>query len=306
MRGLKYRGGYHDFTIERGGLCVYPRLIAAEHSRAFDDKPVGTGLAELDSLLGGGLIPGTNTLLVGPAGVGKTTIATRCLIAALERGEKAVYYLFDERLGTLKTRSALLGMDLQPCIENGQLDLRQIDPAELSPGEFAGAVQNAVEERGVKMVIIDSLNAYLHAMPSDNYLLLQMHELLSYLSQQGVVSIMILGQHGVTGELRSDLDISYLADSVMLMRFFESKGTVKKSMAVIKTRTTDHERAIREFNIGASGIEIGKPLTSFRWDIGRSATLHRQWRHVDRQWLIYSETCAAARRGRRHPCAART
>lgn len=263
MRGLKYRGGYHDFTIERGGLRVYPRLVASEHHRSFDTTAVSTGLAELDALLGGGLTPGTNTLLSGPAGVGKTTTAVRCLLSALERGDKAAYYLFDERKATLLSRCAALDMDLKPYIENGQLDLRQIDPAELSPGEFAGAVQSAVEEDGIGLIVIDSLNAYLHAMPSDNFLVLQMHELLSYLSQQGIVSLMILGQHGVTGELRSDIDISYLADTVMMLRFFEAKGTVRKSMAVIKTRTSDHERTIREFNIDCSGIEIGQPLTNF-------------------------------------------
>ncbi|MXP42881.1 ATPase domain-containing protein [Allopontixanthobacter sediminis] len=263
LRGLKYRGGYHDFTIERGGLRIYPRLVASEHHREFDSAPISTGLAELDALLGNGLTPGTNTLLSGPAGVGKTTTAVRCLLSSLERGDKAAYYLFDERISTLLSRCAALGMDLSPYIESGQLDLRQIDPAELSPGEFAGAVQSAVEEDDARMVVIDSLNAYLHAMPSDNFLVLQMHELLSYLSQQGIVSLMILGQHGVTGELRSDVDISYLADTVMLLRFFEAKGTVRKSMAVIKTRTSDHERTIREFSIDRAGIRIGQPLTAF-------------------------------------------
>ena len=263
MRGLKYRGGYHDFTIEKGGLRVYPRLIASEHHREFDPRPVSTGVPQLDALLGDGLTPGTNTLLSGPAGVGKTTTAVRCLLSTLERGHRAAYYLFDERLATLLKRSEALGMDLAPYIENGQLDLRQIDPAELSPGEFAGAVQSAVENDDARMVVIDSLNAYLHAMPSDNFLVLQMHELLSYLSQQGIVSLMILGQHGVTGDLRSDVDISYLADTVMLLRFFEARGTVKKSMAVIKTRTSDHERTIREFSIDQSGLRIGEPLAEF-------------------------------------------
>ncbi|MDT0577006.1 ATPase domain-containing protein [Croceicoccus sp. F390] len=262
MRGLQYRGGYHDFTIQKGGLCVYPRLIAAEHHTVFAADAVATGIDELDDLLGGGLFPGTTTLLAGPAGVGKTTTTIQCMITALRRGARAAYYLFDERLATLLTRSKALGMDLQPFIDNKQLAIRQIDPAELSPGEFAGAVQTAVEEDGASYVVVDSLNAYLHAMPSDNFLLLQMHELLSYLSQQGVVSLMILGQHGVTGQLRSDVDISYLADTVMLLRFFEAEGEVRKSMAVIKTRTADHERSIREFSIGNHGIAIGTPMTS--------------------------------------------
>ena len=261
MRGLKYRGGFHDFNIEKGGLVVYPRLVASEHHREFDPAPVTTGLAGLDTLLGKGLVPGTSTLLTGPAGVGKTTTAVQSLVAALERGDRAAYFLFDERLATLLQRSAALGMDLRPYLENGQLQLRQIDPAELSPGEFAGAVQSAVETDDARMIVIDSLNAYMHAMPSDNFLVLQLHELLSYLSQQGIISLLILGQHGVLGDLRSDLDISYLADTVMMMRFFEVQGTVRKSMAVIKTRTSDHERTIREFDIDASGIGIGEPLT---------------------------------------------
>ncbi len=263
MRGLKYRGGYHDFTIQSGGVCVYPRLIAADHHRTFDSAPVTTGLAGLDALLGEGLFPGTNTLLAGPAGVGKTTTAVRCMVSALQRGQKAAYFMFDERLSTLLIRSRKLGMDMQPFVDTGQLTIRQIDPAELAPGEFANAVRTAVEHDDVGVVVIDSLNAYLHAMPSDNFLVLQLHELLGYLAQQGVVSMMILGQHGVTGELRSDIDISYLADTVILLRFFEAAGVVRKSIAVVKTRTSDHERSIREFRIDANGLSIGDPIRAF-------------------------------------------
>jgi circadian clock protein KaiC len=185
------------------------------------------------------------------------------MIAALKRGQKAAYFLFDERLATLMIRSKALGMDLQPFIDNGLLEIRQIDPAELSPGQFAGAVRTAVEQDDVGVVVIDSLNAYLHAMPSDSFLVLQMHELLSYLAQQGVVSLMILGQHGITGDLRSDIDISYLADTVMMLRFFETAGQVRKSVSVIKTRTSDHERTIREFRIDSRGIVIGEPIRNF-------------------------------------------
>lgn len=276
MRGLKYRGGYHDFTIETGGICVYPRLIAAHHHREFPAEPVTTGLAELDALLGDGLFPGTNALLTGPAGIGKTTTAVHCMIAALKRGQKAAYFLFDERLSTLMIRSRALSMDLQPYIDNGLLQIRQIDPAELSPGEFASAVRDSVEGDGASVVVIDSLNAYLHAMPSDNFLVLQMHELLSYLSQQGVVALMILGQHGVTGDLRTDLDISYLADTVMMLRFFEAGGEVRKSIAVIKTRTSDHERSIREFTITPNGIGIGEPIRSFTGILSGSPVYTRE------------------------------
>lgn len=263
MRGLQYLGGYHDFTIERGGICVYPRLVAAQHHRPHSTEPVTTGLKELDSLLGDGLFPGTNALLAGPAGVGKTTTAVRCMIAALKRGQNAAYFLFDERLSTLLIRSKALGMDLQPFIDDGSLQIRQIDPAELSPGQFAHAVRSAVEDDNAGVVVIDSLNAYLHAMPSDNFLVLQMHELLSYLAQQGVVSIMVLGQHGITGDLRSDVDISYLADTVLMMRFFEAEGEIRKSISVIKTRTSAHERSIREFKIDHNGITIGEPIRGF-------------------------------------------
>lgn len=275
MRGLKYRGGYHDFTIEKGGVQIYPRLVAADHKRDYSAKPVTTGLPGLDRLLGAGLAPGTNALLTGPAGVGKTTTAVQCLIAALERGENAAYFLFDERLSTLLIRSKALGMDVEPYIANGQLTIRQIDPAELSPGEFANEVRNAVERDNGKMVVIDSLNAYLQAMPSDNFLVLQMHELLSYLSQQGVVSLLVLGQHGIMGDLRSDLDISYLADTVMLLRFFEAEGQIRKSITVVKTRTSDHERSIREFQIEDRGIRIGRPINSFTGILGGSPTYTR-------------------------------
>ncbi|MGP3698472.1 ATPase domain-containing protein [Rhodobacter sp. NSM] len=263
MRGMKYRGGFHDFTIEKGGLEVYPRLVAADHGRDFASEVVSTGLPGLDALLGSGLTPGTNALLIGPAGVGKTTTAVQCLLAALGRGQSAAYFLFDERLATLMMRSRTLGMDLQPYIDEGRLTIRQVDPAELSPGEFASAVRSAVEDSGAGMVVIDSLNAYLHSMPSDNFLVLQIHELLSYLAQQGVVSLLVLGQHGIMGDLRSDIDISFLADTVMLMRFFEAEGQLRKSIAVLKTRTTDHERTIREFRIDRSGISIGEPISSF-------------------------------------------
>ncbi|HEX8445568.1 MAG TPA: ATPase domain-containing protein, partial [Sphingomonas sp.] len=212
MRGMRYMGGYHDFEIEPGGLCVYPRLVAAQHGMPFTDLAVSTGAAELDALLGGGLVPGTATLLTGAAGVGKTTAAVQCMIAGLKRGEPAAYFLFDERLPTLVKRSAALGMDLQPYLDSGLLRIRAIDPAELSPGEFAGAVRDAVTQARARIVVIDSLNAYLHAMPNEQFLVLQMHEMLTYLGQHGIVTLLILGLHGVMGEGKSDVDISYLSD----------------------------------------------------------------------------------------------
>lgn len=264
MRGIRFRGGYHDFEIERGGLCVYPRLVAAEHGNSYDDEPVSTGSDQLDTLLGGGIVPGTATLLAGPAGVGKTTATVQMMVAGLKRCNKAAYFLFDERLPTLLKRSKSLGMDLEPYVEEGVLDIRGIDPAELSPGEFAGAVRDAVEKSGAKIVVIDSINAYLQSMPNEQHLVLQMHELLSYLGQKGVITILILGLHGVTGDIRADVDLSYLADTVVQLRYFEAHGEVRQAISVIKTRTARHERTIREFQITGRGLSVGETLRDFR------------------------------------------
>jgi circadian clock protein KaiC len=263
MRGIKYRGGYHDFILDTGGLTVFPRLIAAEHSSQFEDRPESTGTQELDLLLGGGLVPGTNTLLTGPSGVGKTTTAIAAMIAALQRGERATYYLFDEGLGTLLSRSRALDMDLEPFLEDGSLIVQQIDPAELSPGEFASRIRTAVEEDNARFIVVDSLNAYLQAMPGEQFLVLQMHELLNYLNQLGVTTVLILGQHGLLGEVRSDVDLSYLSDTILLFRFFEAHGEVRTAISAVKCRTRAHERSIREFKIGAGGIKVGEALVDF-------------------------------------------
>jgi circadian clock protein KaiC len=264
MRGMRYSGGYHDFEIEPGGLCVFPRLVAANHDEPYEMTFVSTGSAEFDALLGGGLVRGTATLLTGPAGVGKTTATVQCMVAALKRGERASYFLFDERAPTLLARSHALGMDLQPFIDHGQLALRAIDPAELSPGEFAATVRAAVEQDSARMIVVDSLNAYLQSMPSEQFLVLQMHELLTYLGQHGVVTLLILGMHGVMGDIRADVDLSYLADTAVQLRYFEASGAVRQAMSVIKTRTAQHERTIREFQIGRNGIRLGEPLTQFQ------------------------------------------
>lgn len=264
LRGSQYRGGYHDFDIEPGGLQVYPRLVASEHHSEFANTPVSTGNAGLDRLLGGGLVPGTNTLLIGPSGAGKTTTVTCAVVAALQRGQRAAYFLFDEGLKTLMARSANLGMDLVPHIAEGRMIVRQVDPAELSPGEFSGLIRAAVERDGVQVVVIDSLNAYLHSMPGERHLLMQMHELLSYLNQRGVITLMVLGQHGLIGDVRSDLDLSYLADAIMLLRYVEIEGEIRKIVSVIKTRTAEHERSIREFWLASDGVHVGEPLQGFR------------------------------------------
>ena len=262
MRGVKYRGGFHDFAIETGAVAVFPRLIAAEHHREFNDALMSTGVPAFDEMLGGGLSPGTNTLLNGPSGVGKTTTAVRAGLTAIERGEKAAYYLFDEGMTTMLARSKAMGMDLEPHLASGALQIFQIDPAELTPGEFASWIRRAVEE-GVRFIAIDSLNAFLQAMPGEKYLLLQMHEMLSYLNQQGVITMLVLGQHGIVGDVRSEIDLSYLSDTIVLFRYFEARGNVLKAVSVAKSRTTEHQGSIREFRLTSTGVEIGQPLKDF-------------------------------------------
>ncbi|MCJ2109187.1 circadian clock protein KaiC [Methylobacterium sp. E-041] len=264
MRGKKFRGGFHDMTLDTGGMNVFPRLVATEHGAEFDATPASTGSAELDLLTGGGLVPGTNTLLMGPAGVGKTTTAIRCLLTALERGDKATYFLFDEGKATLLARSAQLGMDLRPHLANGSLTIKQIDPAELAPGEFACQVREAVETHRSTFVVLDSLNAYIHAMPGEQYLILQMHELLSYLNQKGATTLLVLGQHGVIGDVRSDIDLSYLSDGILLFRYFEAQGSVRTALSVVKSRVNAHERSIRELRISTAGLQVGEALDDFQ------------------------------------------
>lgn len=263
MRGVKFRSGEHDFELDRGGLKVFPRLIAGEHGESFDSKLVPSGTPELDTMLGGGLSPGTNLLLAGPAGVGKTTTATSCAFAAMQRGEKVAYYLFDEGLHTLRQRSRSLGLDIDPFIACGLLTIRSFDPAEVSPGQFSQAVRDAVEKEGVRMVVFDSLNSYMQAMPGGKYLILQLHELLGYLNHRGLVTILILSLHGTVGEIRSDIDLSYLSDALVHYRFFEARGSLLKAISVIKSRTTSHETTIRELRLSSRGIEIGEPLVDF-------------------------------------------
>ena len=263
MRGIKFRGGEHDFNLDTGGLAVFPRLVAAEHRMAAIAELASSGTLELDVLLGGGLARGSNMLFAGPSGVGKTTTAISCVMAALRRGEPAAYYLFDEGLGTLLIRASALGLDLAPFLDSGQLQLVALDPAEVSPGEFAHRVRRAVEQHGAKTIVIDSLNAYLQAMPGSKHLLLQMHELLTYLNQQQLVTIIVMAQHGLVGEVRSDVDLSYLADGILLFRYFEARGHLLKAVSVVKSRTSQHELTIREFRLGPQGLEVGQALADF-------------------------------------------
>jgi circadian clock protein KaiC len=263
MRGIEFKGGFHDFTIRHGGLNIYPRLVAAEHHKNFAVEQVLSGNAELDSLLGGGLERGTNALLIGAAGVGKSSLALTYAIAAASRNERTVIFAFDEGRGTMNARAKTLGLPLQDALEKGLIEVQQIDPAEMAPGEFADAVRRSVEAGGAQIVIIDSLNGYLNAMPDERFLILQMHELLSYLSQRGVLTILILAQHGLVGPMDTPLDISYLADGVLMLRYFEYDGSVRRALSVVKKRSGNHEHSIREFKLSNKGITVGPPLKGF-------------------------------------------
>lgn len=263
MRGVRYRGGEHDLHLDTGGIDVFPRLVAAEHRKAFAADAVGTGTQALDDLLGGGLVRGSNTLFIGPSGVGKTSTSMSAVVAAMRRGEKASYYLFDEGMGTLLHRCASLGFPIDSYIDSGQLELKSLDPAEMSPGQFSNMVRDAVQRGGARTIVIDSLNAYLQAMPGAKFLQLQMHELLSFLNEQGIVTLLVLGQHGIIGDVRSDLDLSYLSDAIVLFRFFEARGQLLKAISVVKSRTNKHELSIREFRLGDAGVEVGPALTDF-------------------------------------------
>jgi len=263
MRGIKFRGGYHDFIIETGGIKIFPRLVAAEHHKAFVGDLTKSGVAELDTLLGGGLERGTSALLVGGAGVGKSSIAVTYAVGAAQRGERVAMFAFDEGLGTLFARAAGLGVNLQKYADQGLITVQQIDPAEMSPGEFTHLVRDAVEQQNVRVLLIDSLNGYLNAMPDERFLVLQVHELLAYLNQLGVLTIMVLAQHGLLGQMQTPIDLSYLSDAVIMLRYFEAGGRVRRAISVVKKRSGSHENAIREFQLTSEGVKVGPPLTQF-------------------------------------------
>lgn len=264
LRGVDFTAGYHDLMIRKGGVEIFPRLIAANFHTDFDEDPVPSGIDELDALMAGGPLRGTSVLLTGPAGSGKTSIALQYLDAACKRGEPCTIFEFDERVATLMTRARAFNLDIPDHVDKGCMVIQQIDPAEISPGEFVARVRHEVEHRGVRMIAIDSLNGYLAAMPQEQHLLLQMHELLSYLSQQGVVTFLINPQHGLVGSMTTSLNISYIADAVILLRFFEAGGRMRKAISVLKNRGGRHEDAIREFRIDSGGLRFGEPLRDFR------------------------------------------
>lgn len=270
MRGISFRGGFHDFVIRKGGLHVFPRLSAAEHHTPFEEGDLPSGNPALDALLCGGLPIGTSTLMIGPAGTGKSTIATQFAVTAALRGERTAMFIFDENISTFRVRSRKLGLAIEPHLKSSLMSVQQVDPAELSPGEFVDIVRRAVDGRDsmgkrAKVVIIDSLNGYLNAMPEEKFLTAQLHELLAYLGQQGVVTLLTVTQSGMLGSaMHSPVDATYLADNVILFRYFESRGRVRRAISVVKKRSGKHEQTIRELTVSERGVEIGDPLEDFQ------------------------------------------
>lgn len=265
LRGVPFRGGYHDFSIRTGGLTIFPRLVAAEHGAKEEEQTfIYSGVRGIDQLTGGGIDRGTSTLLLGPAGAGKSTVALQYASEAAARGEHAFVFAFDEGMRTLINRTRSLGIEIEKYIESGLITIQFIDPAELSPGEFSYLVRESVEKSRARVIVIDSLNGYLNAMPEERFLIIQMHELLSYLNQQGVVTFLVVAQHGLLGSgMETSVDISYLADNVVLFRYFEVQGGVRQALSVLKRRSGMHERTIRELLFSSKGINVGEPLKKF-------------------------------------------
>jgi circadian clock protein KaiC len=266
LRGCAFREGYHDYLIRSGGVVVFPRLIAAEYDDAHQDtSQAKSGIPELDTLAGGGLGRGTSTLMIGPAGCGKTSVAMRWLTTAAERGENSAAFIFEETIPTLLGRAAGLGMNLAPHIESGCVQIAHLDPAEVSPGEFVDMVRDSVEKHDTRLVLIDSLNGFLQAMPGEQFLALHLHELLTYLNNRGVLTIMVLAQMGLVGSaMQTSIDVSYLADNILVFRYFEACGEVRQALSMMKKRSSGHERSIRELRLGPGAINVGAPLSNFQ------------------------------------------
>ncbi len=263
-RGRKFRGGFHDFVIETGGVRVFPRLVAAEHKPGFARDLVTTENKPLDALLGGGIERGSSVLILGPAGTGKSLLALNFVAAAIAKGERAAMFVFDEELGLLFDRAKGVGIDLPSLVKDDKLVIEQIDAAELTPGELSARVRRCVEVHGARTVVIDSLNGYQASMPEENALVLHMHELLQYLNRHGATTFLTIAQHGLVGDMKSPVDLTYLADTVVLLRYFEATGQVRRAISIVKKRTGPHEHTIREYRIDGDGITLGEPLTSFQ------------------------------------------
>jgi len=272
-RGQRYRGGYHDFVIEPGGVKIFPRLVSAEHRGKFERTVLQTQSPQLNALLGGGIERGSSVLILGPAGTGKSILALTFVADAIKRGEKAAMFVFDEELGLLFERAKGLGIQLQDMVDAGNLLIEQIDAAELTPGELSARVRHCVEEYHARTVVIDSLNGYQASMPEENALILHMHELLQYLNRQGASTFLTVAQHGLVGDMRAPVEITYLADTVLLLRYFEAFGRVRRAISVIKKRTSAHEDTIREYRIGSDGITLGDPVMDFQGVLGGAPQL---------------------------------
>ena len=263
MRGSMFREGNHDYVIKRGGIVVFPRLVASDHIVETRNETFPSGNAGLDGVAGGGLDAGTGTLFIGPAGSGKSTIASMFASRTALDGHRVLYFSFDETTGILLHRARSMGIDFDGPLAGGNLVLRQIDPAEIAPGELANQIIEGIDRDNVRMVVLDSLNGYVNAMPQEDYLHLHLHELLTYLNQQGVATIMVLAQHGLVGPMGSPVDVSYLADTVLLTRFFEARGAMRKAVSIIKKRSGSHEDTIREISLTSKGVHVGEPLVEF-------------------------------------------
>jgi circadian clock protein KaiC len=264
MRGVAFRGGFHDFTIEKGGLTVFPRLTAGEYRDSRSEGVVHSGIAEIDALVGGGLERASTTMIMGPAGVGKSSLALQFITTAAAAGERVAFFIFEEHRSVFLKRAASLGFELPKLIESGHLMVQQIDPAEMSAGEFAFAVRSAVEKDNSSIIVIDSLNGYVNAMPEERFLTLHLHELLSYLTGAGVTTILIVSQHGALGHVSSPVDVSYLADAVILLRYYETRGAFGRAISMLKKRTTAHEQTVRDYQLTSQGVRVGAVLQEFR------------------------------------------
>jgi circadian clock protein KaiC len=264
MRGVSFRGGYHDFTIQKGGIVVFPRLSAGQHVKNREDGVIASGIKEIDALVGGGLERGSTTMVMGPAGVGKSSLSMQFAVSAASAGERVVFFIFEEHRSVFLKRAASLGFALGDLIDSGAIVVHQIDPAEMSAGEFAHFVRLAVEQQDGSVIVIDSLNGYFNAMPEEHFLTLHLHELLSYLTDAGVTTILIVSQHGALGHVSSPVDVSYLADAVILLRYYETRGSFRRAISMLKKRTSMHEQTVRDYQLTSNGVRVGAILEDFR------------------------------------------